>query len=94
MLNGQYGHEWTGLVRRLIDANFTPREDRRYPRIEAVGIEHHDVTALANAYSALATSRAITPIREDDREFRRLLGLPPVSDTVEQMVEVANETPA
>lgn len=48
-LNGRYGIEHSGLISRLVLANFELEDGFRWPTLEPVGIRHQDVKSLVDA---------------------------------------------
>lgn len=62
------------LIPELVDLNFNDIEE--YPKLSYSGISDEDVKAIADAYSTLTSSKAVTPTEDDEQYFRALLGLP------------------
>lgn len=64
----------TDLIPELVNLNFNGIT--KYPKLEAVGLERIDVTALSNAYTSLKNVGAITPTEDDEQYMRAALKLP------------------
>ena len=88
VINGIEGVETSGLLRKAVDANFGPLpENFRYPRLEHIGLEHQDVSALSDVLVKLRTAGMITKQREDEMFVRLVADLPDLVDQSEEATE-------
>lgn len=75
VINGIEGVPSSGLVRRVVDANFATDESWRYPMVEPHGIEHADISAYVDTITKAAQFRLATLSVDDELAFRELAGM-------------------
>lgn len=79
VFNGMPDTPWTGAVRDVVDANIVHGPDFRYPRVEALGLQHQDAKAFADGLAKLLQFKAIRYTAESEAKARQVMGLPPLT---------------
>lgn len=79
VLNGVGKRPYTGLVAKIVDANFGPQ--KRYPKLKLT-VKRSELAALdfANAVKTLRDGGVITVTAADENAARERVGLPPIDE--------------
>lgn len=90
VLNGVGEWAYTGLVRKVVDANFGPQDE--YPRLNLVTPKSEmPIAELANAAKTLSDAGAIHFTADDEDDFRERLGMKQIDPAVREQLAAQKE---